>query len=136
MKTATCLKTSGWLKTDDPVVPVDSATSAISKGTGGGLFRLQAALREGVCATPDLKRSGFYDVELDNGWYYIHIPAHMLKVYVVAYRPQTPVSPLRNDFTANGKIELTGGSHIGTDQVQIVQLNAPVIALRLQKIQQ
>ena len=48
------------------------------------LTTVQAALRQGVDAIPDMKRSGFYEIEVGNYWYYIHIPNRRSCVYVVA----------------------------------------------------
>jgi len=70
-----------WLKTSDPVVPLGSVLASDALSTVG------AALSKGVCGISDLKRSGFYDIEIAGRWFYIHIPAHLPKVYVVAASP-------------------------------------------------
>ena len=46
---------------------------------------LAGAIRQGVSAYPDDHRDGFYDVELDNGWSYIHVRDDARTVYLVAY---------------------------------------------------
>ena len=72
--------TNEWLKTSDPVVPVGSSM------TSDVLFAIRKALTEGVTGVPDLKRSGFYDIEIADRWYYVHIPRHIARVYLVATR--------------------------------------------------
>lgn len=66
-----------WLQTTDPVV-------ALNTRVRNALSAVQAALSKGVNAIPDTKRSGFYEIEIDNRWYYIHIPNRKACVYVVA----------------------------------------------------
>ncbi len=46
---------------------------------------LSKALRHGVPVLPDSSRYGFYDVELSNGWSYIHVYDDARTVYLVAY---------------------------------------------------
>ncbi len=78
MKATMSLSTSEWLKSSDPVVPVGSSVASEVLST------VRAALSKGVCGIPDLKRSGFYDVEIAGRWFYIHIPDHLPRIYVVA----------------------------------------------------
>jgi hypothetical protein len=78
MKAAMSLNTSEWLKSSDPVMPVGSSLASDVLSTVG------TALSKGVCGIPDMKRSGFYDVEISGRWFYIHIPDHLSRVYVVA----------------------------------------------------
>ena len=78
MKAALNLNTSEWLKSSDPVMPVGSSVASEVLST------VETALSKGVCGFPDTKRSGFYDVEIAGRWFYIHIPEHLAKVYVVA----------------------------------------------------
>ena len=68
------LTTSEWLKSSDPVMPVGSSVASDVLSTVG------TALSKGVCGIPDMKRSGFYDVEISGRWFYIHIPDHLSKV--------------------------------------------------------
>lgn len=68
------------LQTTDPVVAVKTAMASIKDS----LTAVQTALRQGVDAIPDMKRSGFYEIEIGNCWYYIHIPNRIARVYVVA----------------------------------------------------
>ena len=81
MKAAMTVTTGEWLKTSDPVLPVGSTLASDAPSTVG------AALSKGVCGIPDLKRSGFYDVEISGRWFYIHMPQHLQRVYVVASSP-------------------------------------------------
>ncbi len=46
---------------------------------------LKRALKIGVPAYPDNSRDGFYDVELNDGWSYIHVHDNARTVYLVAY---------------------------------------------------
>ena len=90
MKAAMSLNTSEWLKSSDPVMPVGSSMASDVLSTVG------TALSKGVCGIPDMKRSGFYDVEIEGRWFYIHIPDRLSKVYVVAAYPSAmPQSSLR-----------------------------------------
>ena len=90
MKAAMSLNTSEWLKSSDPVMPVGSSLAPDILSTVG------AALSKGVCGIPDLKRAGFYDVEIAGRWFYIHIPGRLPRVYVVvAYPSAMPQSSLR-----------------------------------------
>jgi hypothetical protein len=78
MKAAMSLNTSEWLKSSDPVVPVGSSVASDVLSTVG------TALSKGVCGIPDVKRSGFYDVEISGRWFYIHLAQNLQRVYVVA----------------------------------------------------
>lgn len=78
MKAAMSLNTSEWLKSSDPVMPVGSSVVTDDVST------VETALSKGVCGFPDIKRFGFYDVEIAGRWFYIHIPDHLSKIYVVA----------------------------------------------------
>ena len=53
----------------------------------GRVTELKRALEAGVPAYPDASRQDFYDVELSNGWAYIHVREHNETVYLVAYSP-------------------------------------------------
>jgi hypothetical protein len=46
---------------------------------------LTNALQAGVVAFPDTNRSDFYDIELAQGWAYIHVHDDKRTVYLVAY---------------------------------------------------
>ena len=50
-----------------------------------GFADLQEAINRGVPACPDSHRSDFYDLELDDGWAYIHVRDDLRVVYLVAY---------------------------------------------------
>jgi len=78
MNATMSLTTSEWLKSSDPVMPVGSSLAS------DVLPMVKTALSKGVCGVPDLQRSGFYDVEIAGRWFYIHIPCHLPRVYVVA----------------------------------------------------
>jgi hypothetical protein len=81
MKATMAVNTGEWLKSSDPVVPVGSSLASDVIST------VRAALSRGVCGVPDLKRTGFYDVEIAGRWFYIHFPSHLERVYVVAAYP-------------------------------------------------
>jgi hypothetical protein len=46
---------------------------------------LKRGLQSGIPAYPDMNRDNFYDIELPNGWAYIHIRDDKHTVYLVAY---------------------------------------------------
>jgi hypothetical protein len=69
--------TSTWLRTDHPVVPVNPSTWE-------HLREVETALHLGVTATADTKRPGFFELEVGDNWYYIHIPSRIAGVYLVA----------------------------------------------------
>ena len=46
---------------------------------------LKRGLQTGIPAYPDMNRDNFYDIELPNGWAYIHIRDDKNTVYLVAY---------------------------------------------------
>ncbi|HYR44644.1 MAG TPA: hypothetical protein VER98_16555 [Terriglobia bacterium] len=46
---------------------------------------LKRALQLGLAAFPDTNRRNFYDVELPNGWAYIHVRDDNRTVYLVAH---------------------------------------------------
>ena len=50
-----------------------------------GCDTLQEAINRGVPACADLHRADFYDLELDDGWAYIHVREDLRVVYLVAY---------------------------------------------------
>jgi hypothetical protein len=66
-----------WLRTDNPVVPINPSTWS-------HLREVETALHLGVAATADAKRPGFYEIEVGDYWYYIHIPNRITGVYLVA----------------------------------------------------
>ncbi|HYR90480.1 MAG TPA: hypothetical protein VE422_40805 [Terriglobia bacterium] len=76
---ATALETDTiWLRQDYQVAPVNPRLAA-------RLPELRQALKAGVIAYPDASRSSFYDIELPNGWAYIHVRDEKQTVYLVAY---------------------------------------------------
>src|SRR6185503_58964 len=66
-----------WLRTDHPVVPINPSTWE-------HLREVESALHLGVSAAADTKRPGFYEIEVGDNWYYIHIPSRIAGVYLVA----------------------------------------------------
>jgi hypothetical protein len=66
-----------WLRTDNPVVPINPSTWE-------HLGQVETALHLGISATADAKRPGFYEIEVGDNWYYIHIPNRITGVYLVA----------------------------------------------------
>jgi len=68
-----------WLHAPDyDVQPLNSMLA-------GRVPELRRALQLGVPAYVDLSRRDFYDVELTNGWAYIHVRDDNRTVYLVAY---------------------------------------------------
>jgi hypothetical protein len=66
-----------WLRTDRAVIPTNTAD-------WHHLLTVQSALYQGVFAIPDVKRPEFYEIEIDDSWYYIHIPSRIGGVYLIA----------------------------------------------------
>lgn len=66
-----------WLRTDNPVVPINPSTWE-------HLGDVETALHLGITAKADAKRPGFYEIEVGDYWYYIHIPNRITGVYLVA----------------------------------------------------
>jgi hypothetical protein len=72
-----------WLKTDRPVVSTNPAAWS-HVGT------VQSALQDGVAATVDMKRPEFYEIEVGNDWYYVHIPSRIPGAYLIAVGRKSP----------------------------------------------
>jgi hypothetical protein len=66
-----------WLRTDHPVVPINPSAWE-------HLHEVESALHRGVTAAADAKRPGFFEIEVGDNWYYIHIPSRIAGVYLVA----------------------------------------------------
>lgn len=77
MKVTTSIPPSTWLKTDRPVIPVNPAT-------WGYLPEVETALHRGVAAKADRNHPGFYEVEIGDHWFYVHVPNRLRAVYIVA----------------------------------------------------
>lgn len=71
-----------WLRTDQEVVSVKASVR-------DHLPAVEAALHDGVAAVADTSRPGFYEIEIGNNWYYIHIPKGGVYVYLVAARRES-----------------------------------------------
>jgi len=66
-----------WLRTDHPVITVNPAA-------WNYLPEVEFALHHGVAATADVHRPGFYEIEIGENWYYVHVPERLRAVYLVA----------------------------------------------------
>src|SRR5687767_5438798 len=77
MNATSKLPPSTWLKTDRPVIPVNPATWCY-------LAEVETALHRGVSATADSHHPGFYEIEIGDLWYYVHISNRLRAVYIVA----------------------------------------------------
>jgi len=66
-----------WLRTDEPVIPV-------SPSVWDHLPEVEYALHHGIEATTDENHPGFYEIEIGDNWYYIHVPSRLRAVYLVA----------------------------------------------------
>ena len=66
-----------WLRTDRSVVPTNTAD-------WHHLLTVQNALCQGIFAVADVKRPEFYEIEIEDKWYYIHIPSRIGGVYLIA----------------------------------------------------
>jgi len=68
-----------WLQAPNyDVLPLNSMLA-------GRVPELRRALQLGMPAYADASRQHFYDVELTNGWAYIHVRDDNRTVYLVAY---------------------------------------------------
>jgi hypothetical protein len=66
-----------WLRTDRVVV--------LTKTTDWHhLPAIENALHQGLFAIRDMKRPEFYEIEVGDNWYYIHIPSCIPGVYLIA----------------------------------------------------
>jgi len=92
MNATSTMSSTTWLKTDRPVIPVNSTT-------WNYLAEVEAALQEGVAATPDSQHKGFYEIEIGDNWYYVHVPSRLHAVYIVAAQKR-PTSK-RSGFLAH-----------------------------------
>lgn len=77
MNTSSTTTPALWLRTDDPIIPVNAAAWDY-------LPEVEAALHRGVAATADSHRPGFYEFEIGDNWYYVHVPSRLRAVYLVA----------------------------------------------------
>jgi hypothetical protein len=66
-----------WLRTNRAVVPTKTADWR-------HLLAVQDALQQGLFAIQDLKRPEFFEMEIEDSWYYIHIPSRIAGVYLIA----------------------------------------------------
>jgi hypothetical protein len=65
------------LQTDRPIIPINPS-GACHVGEVG------RALKQGVFAKPDTRHPGFYEVEIGDNWYYLHVSDRASGVYLVA----------------------------------------------------
>ena len=80
MSTAAALQHDAiWLQ------PADYNVVSLNPKLSSHVPELAGALQHGIPAFPDNSRDGFYDVELDNGWSYIHVHDRARTIYLVAH---------------------------------------------------
>lgn len=77
MNATSTVPSTTWLRTDRPVIPVNPAA-------WNHLSELESALQQGVAAIPDSHHTGFYEIEIGDNWYYVHVPSRLHAVYIVA----------------------------------------------------
>ena len=79
MKSALLLKPDVvWLQRENyHIVPLNPLHAPVSE--------LAEVIGQGISACPDSKRRDFYDVNLTDGWAYIHVRDAAQTVYLVAY---------------------------------------------------
>lgn len=65
--------------------PTNYRVAPLNPKLADRVSELERALESGLPAYPDTSRKDFYDVELDNGWAYIHVLDNRQTVYLVAY---------------------------------------------------
>src|SRR5262245_44964573 len=73
-----------WLRTNHPVVSVHPSG-------WNHLAAVEIALSKGVLGVPDPNRPGFYELEIDDSLYYIHIPSRIMGIYLI-YARRKPVT--------------------------------------------
>ena len=83
---------STWLRTDRPVIPVNPVTWSY-------LPEVETALHSGVSATADTHHPGFYEIEIGDNWYYVHVPNRLKAVYIVAVQSRQTAE--RSGFLAH-----------------------------------
>ena len=66
-----------WLKTTHRVVAVNAALHH-------WVFAVHSALSQGVRAIVDAHRRDFYEIEIGNRWFYIHVAERIERVFVIA----------------------------------------------------
>ena len=74
-----------WLRTNHPVRSIDPSM-------WNHLAVLESALIRGVAGMSDTKRPGFYEIEVGDNWYYIHIPSRISGVYLISVRQKSPAN--------------------------------------------
>jgi hypothetical protein len=68
-----------WLQHENyEIVPLNARGDA-------PIPELAEAFRQGIPACPDSKRRDFYEINLSDGWAYIHVHDAARTVYLVAY---------------------------------------------------
>jgi hypothetical protein len=85
MKATSTISPMTLLKTNQPVIPINPATWIY-------LPEVEAALHRGVAATPDDHRPEFFEIELGDTWYYVHVPSRLRAVYLVAAQSRVMAS--------------------------------------------
>ena len=63
------------------------SVNALNSKLTGRVSELKRGLEAGLPAYPDMNRGNFYDVELPNGWAYIHVREDKQAIYLIAYSP-------------------------------------------------
>jgi len=66
-----------WLRTERPVILTNTALWP-------HLPAVENALHDGLFAVSDVNRPEFYEIEVGDNWYYIHIPSRIGGVYLIA----------------------------------------------------
>ena len=91
-----------WLRLDNyHVMPLNLRL-------GKYISELDRALRRGVVAYPDLRRHGFYPLELESGQVYVHVRENAKTVYLVAHssfaapHASLALTGLENDHERSG----------------------------------
>ena len=86
MKATSTLSPMTVLKTDQPVIPINPTTWIY-------LPEVEDALHRGVTAIPDIHRPDFFEIEIGDHWYYVHVPSRLRAVYLVAAQSRVTASP-------------------------------------------
>jgi len=76
MKTKYSTSRIEWLRTTHPVVAVNAALHH-------WVHAVHSALSQGVRAIADAHRRDFYEIEIGNRWFYIHVAERIERVFVI-----------------------------------------------------
>src|SRR6185436_20987336 len=75
-----------WVRTPHPVVALNAALHHWVQA-------VHSALSQGVRAIADAHRRDFYEIEIGNRWFYIHVAERIERVFVIAAGNSSNLTP-------------------------------------------